>query len=59
MRDKSDTAEKADRKARLAEQLRTNLQKRKTQARARRDGAADSRPEGIPATRKVPGDSSS
>ena len=32
---------KADRKARLAEQLRANLQKRKAQARARRSGDAD------------------
>jgi hypothetical protein len=38
---------KADRKARLAEQLRANLQKRKAQTRARRRGDADSRPEGI------------
>jgi hypothetical protein len=54
MRDKSDTGQKADRKTRLAEQLRANLQKRKVQARARRDGAADSRPEGISAVRKAP-----
>ena len=36
-----------DRKARLAEQLRANLQKRKAQTRSRRTGEADSRPEGI------------
>ncbi|BCH26721.1 hypothetical protein MesoLjLc_66200 [Mesorhizobium sp. L-8-10] len=36
-----------DRKARLAEQLRANLQKRKAQTRSRRIGEADSRPEGI------------
>ena len=54
MRDKSDSGRKADRKARLAEQLRANLQKRKAQARARRGGDADSRPEGITATPKVP-----
>lgn len=37
-----------DRKsARLAEQLRANLQRRKAQARSRREGAADSRPEGL------------
>jgi hypothetical protein len=38
---------KGDRKQRLAEQLRANLQKRKAQARARRAGEADGRPEGI------------
>ena len=54
MRDKPDSGQKADRKARLAEQLRANLQKRKAQARARRSGAADARPEGISATRKAP-----
>ncbi len=37
----------AERKARLAEQLRTNLQRRKAQARARRSGEADQRPEGL------------
>ena len=45
--DKAGTAAKADRKARLAEQLRANLQKRKAQTRARRAGEADSRPEGV------------
>ena len=35
------------RKARLAEQLRANLQKRKAQARSRRDGEADQRPDGL------------
>ena len=44
---------KADRKARLAEQLRANLQKRKAQARARRPGDADQRPEGISAAAKA------
>lgn len=34
-------------KARLAEKLRANLQRRKAQARSRREGAADSRPEGL------------
>ena len=43
----------ADRKARLAEQLRANLQKRKAQTRARRHGDADSRPEGIAAAAKA------
>ena len=37
------------RAARLAEQLRANLQRRKAQARARREGEADARPEGIAA----------
>jgi len=45
---KSGSAAKAERKAaRLAEQLRANLQKRKAQTRARRLGDADQRPEGI------------
>lgn len=35
------------RKARLAAELRANLQKRKAQARARRAGAADTRDQGI------------
>jgi hypothetical protein len=34
------------RKARLAEALRANLQKRKAQARSRRAGEADARPDG-------------
>ncbi len=37
------------RKARLAEQLRANLQRRKAQARSRRAGEADGRDEGLPA----------
>ena len=37
------------RAARLAEQLRANLARRKAQARARREGEADERPEGIAA----------
>jgi hypothetical protein len=40
---------KVDRKERLAEQLRANLQRRKAQARSRREGEADRRPEGISA----------
>jgi hypothetical protein len=44
----------ADRKKRLAEELRANLQKRKAQARSRRIGEADSRPEGIAAASKTP-----
>jgi hypothetical protein len=39
----------ADRKARLAAELRANLQRRKAQARSRRAGEADRRPEGIAA----------
>lgn len=35
------------RKARLAQELRANLQKRKQQARSRRMGEADQRPDGI------------
>lgn len=35
------------RAARLSQQLRANLQRRKAQARARREGDADERPEGI------------
>ncbi|KQZ15668.1 hypothetical protein ASD44_17630 [Mesorhizobium sp. Root554] len=35
------------RKARLAEQLRANLAKRKAQVRSRRTGQANMRPEGI------------
>ena len=49
---KSGGAAKADRKARLAEQLRANLQKRKAQARARRAGEGDSQPDGIRAADK-------
>jgi len=42
------------RKARLAAELRANLQKRKAQARARRAGAADARDEGIDAAATGP-----
>ncbi|MEP9386008.1 hypothetical protein [Mesorhizobium sp. KR9-304] len=42
---------KLDRKARLAEELRNNLQRRKAQARSRRAGGADERPEGLAAPR--------
>jgi len=52
MRDKPQESPKDDRKARLAEQLRANLQKRKAQARARRAGEVESRPEGISAAGK-------
>jgi hypothetical protein len=43
------TGKGADRTARLAEELRANLQRRKAQARSRRAGEADRRPEGIAA----------
>jgi hypothetical protein len=47
---------KDDRNKRLAEQLRANLQRRKAQARSRREGEADSRPDGISAARKGAGE---
>ena len=40
------------REARLAEELRANLKKRKVQARSRRTGGADERPEGLAAAGK-------
>ena len=43
---------KARREARLAEELRANLQKRKAQARSRRTGEADDRPDGLDAAVK-------
>ena len=48
MTTKQDEREHA-RKARLAVQLRANLQRRKAQIRSRREGDADQRPEGIDA----------
>lgn len=48
MSTKQDDRERA-RKARLAAQLRANLQRRKAQIRSRREGEADQRPEGIDA----------
>jgi hypothetical protein len=48
----SDKTKDNARKARLAEELRANLQKRKAQLRSRRTGAADNRPEGIAASTK-------
>ncbi len=42
----------ARRKARLADALRANLQRRKAQARSRRAGQADSRPEGLSPSRQ-------
>ena len=41
----SDKAGRRDRKARLAEELRANLQRRKAQSRARRSGSAGRVPE--------------
>lgn len=49
-----DKAKQADRKARLAEELRANLQRRKAQTRARRTGGADERPEGLAVTAPKP-----
>ncbi|MCI5074273.1 MAG: hypothetical protein MRY80_04480 [Oricola sp.] len=40
-------SDKSDREERLAQQLRANLARRKAQARAKRAGDADSRPEGL------------
>ncbi len=45
-----------DREARLVEQLRANLQRRKAQARSRREGEADRRPAGISASEPRDGD---
>jgi hypothetical protein len=42
-----------DRKTRLAEQLRANLQKRKAQSRSRRTGEADQRPDGLGVSREM------
>ena len=39
-----------EKKARLAERLRANLQRRKAQARSRRAGEADRRPDGLAGT---------
>ncbi len=55
MTSKSDAGKGAgpvDRKARQAEQLRANLQRRKAQAKSRRAGAADERPDGLAAARQ-------
>ena len=46
---------KEARAARLAEQLRANLARRKAQARARREGEPDERPEGIVAAKTKDG----
>ncbi|PAQ11294.1 hypothetical protein CIT26_04560 [Mesorhizobium temperatum] len=50
---KDSQPKKPDRKSRLAEQLRANLQKRKAQSRSRRVGGADQRPEGLGALKKT------
>ncbi len=52
VKDKGPDDASARRKARLAEALRVNLQKRKAQARSRRAGQADTRPEGLDAARQ-------
>ncbi len=54
--DRSPTRQDDARKARLAEQLRANLQRRKAQARSRRAGDADLRPEGLAAAEVRDGD---
>lgn len=48
----SQSSRKAVERARLAEELRANLQRRKAQARSRRDGEADDRPDGLDAAGK-------
>jgi hypothetical protein len=48
------TGSSDERRKRLAEELRANLQKRKAQARSRRTGDADNRPEGIAAAARPP-----
>lgn len=55
MDDKTNPAKKggADRKGRLAEQLRANLQKRKAQLRSRRTGDADLRPDGLGVSKEL------
>ncbi|MEP6567670.1 MAG: hypothetical protein ABJB10_21245 [Mesorhizobium sp.] len=55
MNDKTVPAKKggANRKDRLAEQLRANLQKRKAQSRSRRTGEADGRPDGLGAAKDM------
>jgi hypothetical protein len=55
MSDKTIPAKKGgtERKDRLAEQLRANLQKRKAQSRSRRTGGADQRPDGLGASKEI------
>ncbi|MFE0017514.1 hypothetical protein ACFWXH_21910 [Mesorhizobium sp. NPDC059054] len=53
MNDKTKPESQGDRrKARLADALRANLQKRKAQLRSRRTGEADTRPEGLAASKE-------
>lgn len=47
----ADNSSKEAKAKRLAEQLRANLQRRKQQARARREGEHDGRDEGIKAVK--------
>lgn len=47
----ADNSTKEAKAKRLAEQLRANLQRRKQQARARREGEGDNRDEGIKAAK--------
>ena len=42
-----------NRKDRLAEQLRANLQKRKSQSRSRRTGEPDQRPDGLGSSKEM------
>ena len=42
-----------NRKDRLAEQLRANLQKRKAQSRSRRTGEPDQRPDGLGSAKEI------
>lgn len=46
--DRTEQSQAERRKARLAEQLRANLQRRKAQTRSRRAGEADERDHGLP-----------
>ena len=48
---KTGTPQAPARNKRLAEELRANLQRRKAQARSRRTGDADERPDGLGAER--------
>lgn len=50
-----EAVKKPDRKARLAEELRANLQRRKAQARSRRTGGADERPDGLTTAERLAG----
>lgn len=46
--DKASAGADERRRQRLVEELRANLARRKAQARSRRAGAADARPDGLP-----------